>query len=585
MPPSLTIEVRDEFQMMSSSGASSRRTLFFANRSDESCDLPLLIPVDLPLSVTEVTVSYDGSVSDVPLIRGLYSIAGNLSLPTTVLAPGETATITLAFTDTAFVPDPDQGRAIVRLRLPFPVTYQAVIRPQHRQRFPNPRLRIEPPVRAGDDYFLADDGRLVVMPRFAPTDTEITVSVSLARSRAPTLPLLEFLANDIAGDAPVLHAPFAGLVVMFIPHLLSDFLSLFDAFVRAGLEPENVFVIGIPYSSKADVVAELKDIGVRGVYAPDSYPFDGLVRSVLNSALAHAAQLGRQLLVIEDGGYVSPLLQEDPVLSRSAAACIGVVEQTRNGIWAYEAALERSAGIPRIRLVSVAEAALKDELEAPLIGETIVRNVENILSRCDESVRGRRVLLLGFGSIGTQVFARLRTLQCEVTVCEQDEARRHSVPSSAVAIAPTELLSHIARNSVVLGTTGREVFDNVAQFRELRNEAILINGSSKRREFSFPVLQKMTRTASLRPRVGRDLTLVTGNRVLLVADGFPVNFFHSESVAGVLIQPVLACLLLASHHVVTENDLPLGKSILQAELQSRIRQLQGELMDRGVGGH
>ena len=64
-----------------------------------------------------------------------------------------------------------------------------------------------------------------------------------------------------------------------------------------------------------------------------------------------------------------------------------------------------------------------------------------------------------------------------------------------------------------------------------------------------------------------------GTVVLVAADGYPVNFFTSESVPGELMQPVLALLLMGAHHLVSGVDIPPGIVPFPGEVQRLVEDL------------
>jgi S-adenosylhomocysteine hydrolase len=252
--------------------------------------------------------------------------------------------------------------------------------------------------------------------RMGKPRTRLAITMSGGHG-ALELPVLKEL-----GEQFKTRAPFDGKTVIFIQHLLADSECTIDAFVRTGLKPENAFIIGIPYSTKDDVHTQLQ--GNFGYVAPqfDKYPFDEHLPSILDQVLEHCVARDQKYLVVEDGGYIARRFREDARGPQWAERCIGIVEQTRNGIRVTRDWLERrdpTDNLPNVGVFNVAETALKLRLESPLIGKAVVFNVQRLLETAYEerNLAGRRALVIGgCGSTGSQIVKKLITQSCQVTV-------------------------------------------------------------------------------------------------------------------------------------------------------------------------
>jgi len=65
--------------------------------------------------------------------------------------------------------------------------------------------------------------------------------------------------------------PLKEYVILLIQHLLRDSLDFLEALEIIGAEKTRTIIVGIPYSSKNDIVNKLKNRGYK-VYAPKIYP-------------------------------------------------------------------------------------------------------------------------------------------------------------------------------------------------------------------------------------------------------------------------------------------------------------------------
>ena len=59
-----------------------------------------------------------------------------------------------------------------------------------------------------------------------------------------------------------------------------------------------------------------------------------------------------------------------------------------------------------------------------------------------------------------------------------------------------------------------------------------------------------------RTKIGTWYELANGNKILLLADGFPVNFFSSESVPDKAIDPILTLMFLGAVKLAKEDLEP-----------------------------
>lgn len=133
-------------------------------------------------------------------------------------------------------------------------------------------------------------------------------------------------------------ALFADFTVLLVQHLLPDSEPLIDAFLYSCLR-KNLFVVGIPYSSKRDILVRIaQKLDRNAICVPSVYPFyerqwcDTKVREVFDAAISNCG-VGQKLLIVEDGPYALPYLMRNR--PNAAQYCVGVVQQTTRGLTAY----------------------------------------------------------------------------------------------------------------------------------------------------------------------------------------------------------------------------------------------------------
>ena len=328
--------------------------------------------------------------------------------------------------------------------------------------------------------------------------------------------------------------------------------------------------------------------------------------------LERAAASGERCLVIEDGGYLSPLLNRagvegatveallhpyDPSVSDTrlvrdalAGVFIGSIEHTRSG---YErmAEVERRCGALLAPAISIAMSEYKVQTEAKDVVATVVNAVENILHAMGRTLSRRQCLVVGSrGVVGERLVASLlpRLSHGPRQICgvdpkvagEMDGA--HGILEAVnFASLPRRLR---ARVDLVLGVVGRSAFTGEDLERWLIESEVeelrLASGSSKTDEFSELSTWLNSRVGAPTAMVGGHPAVVTsssivdpktegvvaqrftfviqqaGERrqrsVVMMANGMPVNFLYygvpTETIDGVLCQLLRSGLHLLDAH-------------------------------------
>lgn len=425
---------------------------------------------------------------------------------------------------------------------------------------------------------------------------------------------------------------FGEYVLILILHLFRDTISLIEAFVGAGAEPSDMFIIGIPYSSKAAVIEELKK--TFKVFTPP-FPIDKMVIDVVEQAVEVCKEKDKKLLVIEDGGYAVPILHgwkietskdggyiKVPIpkkLREPFKYCMGAVEQTAQGVWRdkeathlfsldaqrWEKSLNEgvvskdlrtvfekegfafpeNASIKKeddkweittdeklymiekenekltickseIPILTIASSELKRVLEAPEVGNAVVRNVQELLSQRGDFIRGRNVSLIGYGTIGSEIAKALRNNGAVVAVADINPI--NLIVARFAGFYTDSSMNLVTRSDIIIGATGHCSIgeEAILKISESDKEVVLVNASSKRMEIDVDALEdlKETKTAT---EIGTEYQMSEGNKILLLADGYPVNFHgSSESIPDKIIDVILTELFLCAKKLVSEHFSP-----------------------------
>jgi hypothetical protein len=320
------------------------------------------------------------------------------------------------------------------------------------------------------------------------------------------------------------------------------------------------------------------------------------------SQLARAEAARDRCLLIEDGGYLGPALQDAlcrNLTCREFAAGMGheiaderplavlaqggrlggLVEHTRNG---FDRLAEVEARHGRLGLpaFSIAISRLKRDVESREVAAAILNAVETVLHAEGRILSRRSCLVLGSrGAIGLRLFEALqgRLEDAGRTVAGIDlAAPAHATGRAREARTLAELGDDAwLEVDLVLGVTGASVLSGGDVERRLLSGArpvlTLASGSTKKAEFSDVMTWLDALMQSREPKIGGRATSVVaeelldprtarvyGRRYVFAIDGVdgprtltclaqltPVNFLF-YGVATELIDEVLAQLLTAS---------------------------------------
>ena len=276
------------------------------------------------------------------------------------------------------------------------------------------------------------------------------------------------------------------------------------------------------------------------------HSYEDLETAVSNRVKA-AEEASSQIVVIDDGGYIAPLLLTDYSKEIKSGLFLGVVEQTRSGVWKVEAHLDN--GSFPLPFVSVAETRIKALLESPLVARSAVQGIERLIP--NEDFQGQNVLVVGYGSIGENLAKQLKDRGMKVFVFDTDPLKRLAAQREVFTVAedlPSLIIE--TKPSLVIGCAGKSSFGK-EEMLALPNSCYLASTTSRDWEFDKKEL------AILADKISGDVKQKRyhiGNKTLtLLADGFPVNFEGGESMPNRSSDLVLSMMLLGAIRLSTEE--------------------------------
>lgn len=302
---------------------------------------------------------------------------------------------------------------------------------------------------------------------------------------------------------------------------------------------EDIYIIGIPYSNKEESINQLKNRG-HHVFAPH-FPIEESVLEIIEKVCNRCKKENKTLLIIEDGGYIVPIIHQLGI----PPFIIGAVEQTARGVWNDE-----SVNV-KIPVLTVVFSEFKKELEAPEVGKAVVFNIERLLSG-RTFLRGRKVGVMGFGTIGRNVARCLKNSGAIVKISEIDVKK--AIIAQFEGFEHMDSILLVKDCDIVIGTTGRKSL-GISEILAAKNNAVFVSASSKQIEIDMDVVEQLSVSKEILT-IGTEYELINGNKLLILANGFPVNFYCSESVPDKLIDFILSEIVECAAKLVTHHFHP-----------------------------
>lgn len=361
-------------------------------------------------------------------------------------------------------------------------------------------------------------------------------------------------------DLPVLRSEmrkvryplFSNITILLIQHLLKDTISLISTFLNLGA---NVITVGIPYWYDENIINIMKKEGFE-LYTPN-FPPDDCIETVLTQIVDKCVESRQKFLIVEDGGYAVPLLHTK--LQRGLEYCIGAVEQTARGMWRDED-IKGGVSIP---VLTIARSKVKDTIEPLFIGEAVINNVKMLLKRRGDFLRGKKVVIVGYGTIGRKITEEARRNNAIVKVTDTNPFNQ---AEAALSGFETDTLDFLIRDcDIIIGVTGKPSISTTLIFKA-RGYLIAVSASSRRDEIDVVGLENLAEEKKS-SEIGTEYVLPNNRSIMVLAHGFPVNFFCSDSVPDKAIDPVLTELFLCAQKLATDT---LAKGIFKIGVKNDI---------------
>ncbi|MGV9418108.1 hypothetical protein ACWDO6_11295 [Streptomyces sp. NPDC003674] len=337
--------------------------------------------------------------------------------------------------------------------------------------------------------------------------------------------------------------------LIFRDHYVENSVGFLLAAERAGFSPRWIYAL-----DKGDKT--LRRNRVHGWFLSRGYRSATLDNSVVNGtateeevrlarevgadvdAFVRAAHAeGRRVLMVDDGGIIALGSGHDRLVTEQPDAAL---ELTVSGLKRISAAADM-----RLPVLNMARSEVKTHLAYNEIADSCVRRLRAIVP--GEKFVGRRVLSLGFGTLGSRVARALRATGCRVTVVDTDTL---ALVRAAEEGFDTSRSAHEALRRtcpfLIIGTTGEDALTEADL--ALLPDGVLLAGFATR-DFSLLSERRVATTPSDVPGVGVRHTLSEHRSAVLLGDGRSLNLFTYEGIPNRGYDAYRAATLIAAKHL------------------------------------
>jgi adenosylhomocysteinase len=353
-----------------------------------------------------------------------------------------------------------------------------------------------------------------------------------------SMPILMYLSSKINVSKKAL---LSGKRFIIVLHFLKDLIPFIETCENLGLSPSEtlMFYKKYLYPHKDQLITYFKEKGyiVEPIESMDE---------ALSVFQEKSIDSPKEIIVIEDGGYIVPKLHGD--FKELLKLTIGAIEQTTKGIREDERV--ENLNFP---VISVAQAELKNRYEPPHVARAVINNIQTLLS---VNFSGKKALVIGYGAIGREIARQLRdTLKMIVTVYDINpnallEAKNEGFITESI------LTNAVKGKFLIIGATGQTSIGR-AELLNMEHNTYLVSASSDQREIGLIELESLAQDKEdikvNDRKIGTKYIIRGTDKVVnLLADGFPINFWASNSmpneVSDLIMSLIFVSLLYLTEH-------------------------------------
>lgn len=307
-------------------------------------------------------------------------------------------------------------------------------------------------------------------------------------------------------------------------HKLETTASLFEAMIKLGAKPENMFFTGKCYSTCQEAEEAIKNLGVRvfddpiperpGGYTEACYKVVNYMWEVFNAHLENQSNI-KKIIVLDDGGRFLESLRFKTIFYYPTV----VIEQTRGGLYS-KAMIDNEL----LHTITVAQSATKKYIEPKLIAITMLEKLTKFTEDLD--INNGFCGVIGNGCIGSAVANYLASKGHIVLIHDQTVINK----TNERILKAKDIIEIFEKCSFIFGCTGQDVTAGLSLKNIINKDQVWISGSSEDQEFkSFLLANKNSYYFQSNIHGNVICNLQNGKKITIKQWGFPFNFDGSNN--------------------------------------------------------
>ena len=302
-------------------------------------------------------------------------------------------------------------------------------------------------------------------------------------------------------------------------HKLETTASLFEAIIKLGAKPENMFFTGKCYSTSMQAEEAIKGLGVRvfadpkperpGEYTEACCKVVNYMWEIFNAHLENNLNI-KKIIILDDGGRFLETLRFRTMFYYPTV----VIEQTRGGL--YSKAMIDNELIP---IITVAQSATKKHIEPQLIATTMLEKLTKFTQDLD--ITNGFCGVIGNGCIGSAIANYLASKGHIVLIYDQSFINK----TNERIVKANGIMEIFEKCSFIFGCTGQDITAGLKLQDVINKDQVWISGSSEDQEFkNFLLANKNSYYFQSNIHGNVICNLKDGKKITIKQWGFPFNF-------------------------------------------------------------
>lgn len=359
------------------------------------------------------------------------------------------------------------------------------------------------------------------------------------------MPVLNWLSNKY-------HTKLSNVCIIWRDHFLEDNIAQLVAFTTAGVRPENILVFdkGDSTLHRDEVFNTFCALGFE-VGVLDNNLLNNIdemqsIQKKIDDFIVNRKE--KQIVILDDGAIITKIIKD-----RCYDNLLGFVELTEMGLRRIKSK-EEPLSYP---VVNIAKTKLKRELIYPEIAISIFKRVLELMGA--QKLRGRRILIMGYGDLGCCLANCFHSHGMSVSVVDPDAFRLILAAEKGynTFIDPIEAISKF-KPFIIVGASG---YNSITKemLNEMCDNTYIVSGATADTKEVDSIIEHI-----MIERYGKQIK--NGDRqITMLGNGRSINLFYSESIPNQANDIFKSGIFLSTVYLI-ENYLNMENKIYTKEL-------------------